>query len=669
MFNRLWRVLAPFRQAAAPLPGGVAAWPALQPEDVLAMRQGGRLPMDLTGSRLDWLRANHPESLTQVAAAADRVLAHRFSLLGAHDFEPIDPERAFQAQGYRCIDWRLDPVSGLRFPDGFAHSSWNMATMRPGLADIKLPWELARCQHWPTLAQAWQISADSRYCVEIANELRDFAQANPVGIGVNWVCTMDVALRAANWALALHAIREWDGPDDAFWNFACERLLEHGYFIRDNLEDKYEVTSNHFLSNVVGLLYVAVVFVDRPVGQAWLEWCLPMLEREILVQVLEDGADFESSIPYHRLVTELFLGAYVVCTHLGRPLSPAYEAKLTAMVSYLLGVLRPDGLMPQVGDADDGRLHILSGYGDWNPQDPRHLFGPAAAALHRPDWARHAGPLGPMETACWGFDAGGLPLAAHAPPAHVQLYPKAGHAVSRSAGNYLLVTNARVGTEGFGNHKHNDQLAFELHIGATPLIVDAGSNVYTGNPASRNSYRSTARHNTLMIDAVEQNEVNPEWLFRLFEKAEAEHLEFSQVPGRTLYRGRHRGYTRLDQPVVHERSFEHDLTSGALVVTDVLEGAGEHDLHWHFHLAPGVTAHPIPGDCDLLLDTAGGQFVLSGPREIPGTVSASAYSPSYGVEVPCQAVDFRSRTRLASSHSWRFTVERCPDAVVTGASE
>ena len=34
-----------------------------------------------------------------------------------------------------------------------------------------------------------------------------------------------------------------------------------------------------------------------------------------------------------------------------------------AMVDFLAAVLRPDGLMPQVGDADDGRLHILSGYG------------------------------------------------------------------------------------------------------------------------------------------------------------------------------------------------------------------------------------------------------------------------------------------------------------------
>ena len=46
---------------------------------------------------------------------------------------------------------------------------------------------------------------------------------------------------------------------------------------------------------------------------------------------------------------------------------------------------------------------------------------------------------------------------------------RCGRGCSRSA--YLLVTNAR-GTNGFGNHKHNDLLSFEFHSDGTPLIVD-----------------------------------------------------------------------------------------------------------------------------------------------------------------------------------------------------
>ncbi len=130
-----------------------------------------------------------------------RILRHEFNLLGSGPYMPVDPDRRMDASGYQPIDWYLDPVSGLRFPRGIPLAQWNLERMRPGRADIKLPWELARCQHWPLLGQAYRLTGDDRFAVEIARELHDFMEANPIGIGVNWTCTMDVALRAANWAV------------------------------------------------------------------------------------------------------------------------------------------------------------------------------------------------------------------------------------------------------------------------------------------------------------------------------------------------------------------------------------------------------------------------------------------------------------------------------------
>ena len=121
------------------------------------------------------------------------------------------------------------------------------------------------------------------------------------------------------------------------------------------------------------------------------------------VQVLLDGADYESSVPYHRLVTELFLGATRLADYRNTPLPPTIRDRLPAMMEFLAAVQRPDGLMPQVGDADDGRLHILSGYGTWQPQDARHLFGPAAGVFQRPEWMANGGEWGDWEAAWWGF--------------------------------------------------------------------------------------------------------------------------------------------------------------------------------------------------------------------------------------------------------------------------
>jgi hypothetical protein len=188
------------------------------------------------------------------------------------------------------------------------------------------------------------------------------------------------------------------------------------------------------------------------------------------------------------------------------------------MVDFHFAVLRPDGLMPQVGDADDGRLHVFSDYGSWKPQDGRHLAGGAAGVFRDFRWMNFGGEIAQWEAAWWNVDPGALPPEAAAPPSlEGRLFASAGVAVARSRSAYLLVTNARVGTNGFGNHKHNDLLSFEFHSDGTPLIVDPGSYVYTSDPDARNLFRGTAYHNTLTLDAVEQNDIRLDYLFRMFE--------------------------------------------------------------------------------------------------------------------------------------------------------
>ena len=602
------------------------------------------------------LRVRDAERAARTVKAAEGYLRHEFSLLGSGPFVPGDPERPAH-DGYQPIDWYLDPIRGLRFPRGVPHKEWKLYEMRPGDADVKYPWELARCQHWATLGQAFAITGDERFAQEMFRQLDDFVGANPVGIGINWTCTMDVALRAVSWSIGLDLVRASASLDEASWERAYRALFDHGAFIRGNLENTYEVTSNHFLSNVVGLWFLGAVFADLPEGQAWAAFARESLETEIDVQVLPDGADFESSVPYHRLVTELFLGCARLGQTIGAPLSSHYSSRVHDMVSYLAGVLRPDGLMPQVGDADDGRLHVLTDAGCWMPQDARHVLGPAGFMFSETGWIAVGGDVGLWEAAWWGCavdEAAAMAAAGPAPAA--RLYPDAGVAVARErSGHYLLITNGVVGTKGFGNHKHNDQLSFEYHFGGVPIVVDPGSFVYTSDPSARNLFRGTASHSTLCVDGTEQNELNPEWLFRLFETARAEHLSFTSTERFVEYRGRHAGYTRLDPPVTHERRFHFERESGTLLIGDRLEGHGSHILQWHFHLAPGVDVQHQ--DARRFMLTADGVNVrLQIPEGLDGSVSSAWYSPSYGARVPCAAIDLRAPVTLDGVHTWAFVL-------------
>ncbi|MFM9941394.1 MAG: heparinase II/III family protein [Hyphomicrobiaceae bacterium] len=616
-------------------------------------RKRPRTYAEIPDAAVAQLKVLLPNHASRTLASAEQALEHRFDLLGSGPYQPIDPDRAVSKDGYRPIDWYLDPVRGVRFPTGIPIKQWKLFEMRPKDGDIKYPWELGRCQHFAALGQAWRMTGDVRFAREIVDEIDDFMAANPVGIGVNWTCTMDVGIRAANWALGLGLIKDCTAIETERFRIAWAALFEHGRFVFENLENIYEVTSNHFLSNVIGLHFVSAEFIETASGAKWDAFCRKSLEAEIDVQILPDGADFESSVPYHRLVAELFLGSWRLAELQGRPLSPHYRDRLGDMVDYLVGVLRPDGLMPQLGDADDGRLHIFTDYATWTRQDGRHLIGAAGAVFKRKDWSAVAGADGAWEAAWWGLPPATLPV--QQPPAdQVKLYADAGAFIARQGGTYLLVTNAKVGTKGFGNHKHNDQLSFELHVGGEPVIVDPGSYVYTSDFAARNHFRSTAAHSTLAIDNVEQNEVNPEWLFRMFEKAEAEHLTYGERQGQAIYSGRHVGYKRLASPVVHTRSFEIELASGRLDIKDRLDGEGQHDVVWRFQLAPGVSAQ-ASGAGRLSLMLASGRGVeLKHPDGLEVTVIDGWYSPSYGVRTASRTIELRCRQMLRGSAEWAF---------------
>src|ERR1035437_7071961 len=113
----------------------------------------------------------------------------------------------------------------------------------------------------------------------------------------------------------------------------------------------------------------------------------------------------------------------------------------------------------------------------------------------------------------------------------------------------------------------------------------------------------------------------------MFEKCNPEHLNCATEGDSFRYRGRHKGYTRFEHPVVHERAFVHDRVSGSLEITDTLEGTGEHKVSWHFHLAPGVEASPVDGGFELR--SGGRRYLLRCPDGLRGEIKASSYSPSY----------------------------------------
>jgi hypothetical protein len=215
----------------------------------------------------------------------------------------------------------------------------------------------------------------------------------------------------------------------------------------------------------------------------------------------------------------------------------------------------------------------------------------------------------------------------------------------RDRGLYLLITCGAVGTRGIGNHKHNDVLSFELHADGQDLIVDAGSYLYTPEPIWRNRFRSTAVHNTVMVDGAEQNRFGEGGLFWLHPDAMPQCLVWESTAEGDCFVGEHDGYARLSPAVMHRREFRLDKRARSIAVGDWLDGRGRHALAWNFTLAPGVTVRQA-GTWEWELTSGSVRALLRlaemGPRETQRRARMEAFdtwvSPRYGVKESVRAI-------------------------------
>jgi hypothetical protein len=350
--------------------------------------------------------------------------------------------------------------------------------------------------------------------------------------------------------------------------------------------------------------------VSRAEDQLGFRAAIPLREglaETIAHQVRPDGCDHEASIPYHRLVAELFAAGTAAADALcPGVLTDAYRARLERMLDFTAAYTRPDGLAPQIGDADDGRLLPLEGYARDDPRDHRHLL-------------RRAGR--PLDAA----------------PGHAA-FPEGGFWVMRAGDLFVIVRCGDNGLRPIGGHAHNDQLSFELTLGDQPLVVDPGAFVYTADPAARNLFRSTAFHSTLRIGGAEQNPLRDDYLFSLPDRTRAEWPRFEPSSDRALFEGRHHGYEALAPPATHTRTLELDGRASTLIVRDVVSSEGTHELEWTFPLPP-----------EGRVEAGIGQAIVTAPRarlEIAAeglefVVEQGWYSPSYGRRLPAPFVRAR----------------------------
>lgn len=590
---------------------------------------------------VDMVKSYYPNALKQTIADADKICEHVFNLLGSGDVSLGEK-----------IDWHIDFKTGWRWKLKYYKKIDCTSLDNP--CDVKVPWELSRCQHFVTLGKAYWYNGDEKYVKEFVVQVNDWIDSNPPKEGVNWACTMDVAIRVVNWIWGYYLFKDSPTLTDDFLLKFLRSILAHERHIMNNLENKEKVTTNHYLSNLVGLVYLGMMFPEFKEAKRWREFGLQEIIEEMNRQVYPDGVDFEASIGYHKLVTELFLSATILCLKNGamfkvrnsssggnieQSIFPIwYMERLEKMIEFVMYYTKPDGTTPQIGDSDDGRLHILSNFGNWNKVDHRYLLPIGAVLFNRLDFKKATGDF--HEEAFWLLGEVGLNKFNLISDIEGELsskaFPDAGIYVMRKKDLYMFIDCGANNPNGKNAHAHNDTLSFELFVGDKTFIVDPGAYIYTADAEMRNLFRSTAYHNTIVVDGQEMNRFYSWDIFSIMNDAVPKVNQWRSNSEYDFLDALHTGYERLSNPVTHCRQIIFNKRKEYWIIKDILTGKGKHVFELYFHFAPMKIAVNHEEPPFVKSQTINGNDILVIPMETDGlkfSLNECWVSYSYGKKI------------------------------------
>jgi O-antigen/teichoic acid export membrane protein len=558
------------------------------------------------------------------------------------------------AAGERCVlgrvfsaesgTWHADSRRGYTWPRWY----WRRIDLGETLdvADPKEPWELSRCHHVVALAQGFAIGREESLAMAAVSQMGDWMRSNPLGFGINWTVPMEVAIRAINWVAARDLLRgseawtsEWDARV-ASW------LVAHAEFIEENIEDWGARTQNHFVADATGLavLGTALQGVDAR-AERWARCGREGLERSIREQVYADGVDFENSVSYHRLVTEMVTIGAVALARAGTALRETSLERLARMFDYVRAYTRPDGTAPSVGDSDDGRILMLDGYLGWDPSTHTYLL-----------------PLGSREgdevRSAWGewlaVDET-LGVRAGARASGSLAFEDGGMYLFRTGSAHLTVNASRTGVHGHGPHRHNDPLSFTLWAVGREFVVDRGTFCYGADTSRRDLYRSSDAHNVLVVD--DQEHAPAAGVFRLAEdRISVDVLTWDAGGQIERFRASCGSYLHLDDPVAWSREFVFDRNADSFTVHDLIQADGVHDYVVRFHFAPGVKLSERSGEAMAWM-ADGITVETTAPTGLHARVESTMVSPSWCVERSADVLVLRAERyagtlELTTRFSW-----------------
>lgn len=509
---------------------------------------------------------------------SDAKIIEEAQLIIQNKFQTLGSELTYLGEK---INWHQDFKSGRIWEKVFYTRIDSKHSVNK--SDIKVPWELSRFHQAQYLAKAYLITKDEKYAQKFFELVDNWIDENPFCYGVNWNCAMEVAIRAVNWIFALHIFKSSQYFSEQILKKILTSLYHHGLFIRNNLEYGRR-NGNHYLSDLMGLIWIGAFFYNHQFGKQWFKYAKKELEKEILIQVYEDGVDYEKSTFYQRLVTEIFTLSNIAAEKINKPFSNKFKERLHKMFEFIASYVIGDEV-PNVGDCDDGRIIKFNFFEKIS--EMRNLLA-VGSVIFKDEFLKSKAEQNFVDVLLLlgldGFQKFSEIKTIEIKPEN-KIFPNGGFCVLNYKDFFIFLDFGDIGMNGWGGHGHNDILSFELAYKGKRFFVDSGTYVYTPEPELRQKLRSTYSHNTIMVDGKELAEFLN--LFRIKQDlSQARLVQYSlNNVEKDLIEAEHYCYKRLENPVIIRRKIVVEKLNGVIKIEDTFSGNGSNriEIFYHFH--------------------------------------------------------------------------------------
>ena len=366
--------------------------------------------------------------------------------------------------------------------------------------DNELRWQLHRLKWFIPMGKAYRVTGDEKYAAEWVLEYLDWIKKNPCpetraarrksiasdddsgststddaeNARFAWR-PLEVSHRLQDQAAEFLLFNPSPSFTPEFFSEFLVNVNRHANYIIAN----YSSQGNHLLFEAQRVLYAGIFFPELKLAESWRSSAIEVLNREINVQVFNDGVQFELDPHYHLAAINIFFKALGMADANGyrSEFPDSFLNTVEKMIAVTYNLSFPDYTNPMFSDAKlNTQKEMLKNYKQWYEVFPKN------------------------DTIRWFATQG---KRGAAPAYKSRAFTDGGFYVMRTGWNKdATVFMLKAGPKAFW-HCQPDNGTFELMFNGRNFFTDSGSYVYEGDAevtAWRKWFRRTASHKTLTLD-------------------------------------------------------------------------------------------------------------------------------------------------------------------------